>query len=134
MLYHTLKILHIISATLLLASIVYSCRLWMMTKDRAQTSIASQKIQRQTWTLFIPFAIFQLATGFTMISLKQYDISEFWIVGSISGFMVLIVSWFSFLYLLLTSSQTTKKLQIIMLIVSSITLLFMIFFMVNKIT
>lgn len=134
MLYNTLKILHIISASLLLVGIVQNFLLWLGTNNRMTHIFASQKIQRQTWTMFIPFVIFQLATGFTMISVRQYDLSEFWIVGSISGFIVLIASWFSFLYLLLTSSQTKKKLQVMMLIISGITLLFMIFLMVNKIT
>lgn len=133
MFYDILKILHIIGATLLLSSIFCSFWVWLNTK---KSNSSLQTIQTQTWALFIPTAIFQLATGFTMISLKQYDLSEFWIIGSMSGFMVLIISWFSFLYLLFTSSLKNrfyKLLQITLLMASGITLLFMIFLMANKI-
>ncbi len=122
MLYNALKILHIMSAALLLTSIVYTFKLWL--------THSLEKIQLQTWGLFIPTAIFQLATGFTMISLKQYNLSDIWIIGSLGGFMVLIISWFGFLYLL---STRAKKLQIALLATACITLLVMIFLMANKI-
>ncbi len=133
MFYDILKILHIISATLLLASMVYTFKLWL---DSTNADCSLQKIQIQTLTLFVPTAMFQLATGFTMISLKHYEMSEFWIMGSMSGFMILIISWFSFLYLIFTVSLKNrfyKLLQITLLLITSITLLFMIFLMANKI-
>ncbi len=128
MFYETLKILHIISASLLLMSVFSTFKLWQ--------TLSLEKIQTQTWTLFIPAAIFQLASGFTMISLKHYDLSEYWIIGSMSGFMVLIISWFGFLYLLFTLSLKNRFyriLQMTLLLISGITLLFMIFLMTNKI-
>ncbi len=100
MLYNTLKILHILSAALVVTSIIYCCHLWLKQKP-------SHTIQIQTWRTIIPFALFQLATGFTMISLKQYNLSEFWIIGSILGFVVVICSWFGFLYCVIASQQST---------------------------
>lgn len=133
MFYDILKILHIISAALLFVSIVCVSTLWLNSKN---PNSSSETIQTQTWALFIPTAIFQLASGFTMISLKHYDLSEFWIIGSMSGFMVLIISWFGFLYLLFSSPPKNRfysMLQIALLVTIGITLLFMIFLMTNKI-
>lgn len=139
MLYNILKFLHILSATLLLISIVYCCRIWLSTKSINETMAISQQIQSQTWLIIIPFALFQLATGFTMINLKHYDSSEFWIIGSIIGFIILIGSWFSFIYFLLSSQQSTKhfkffrRTQFVMLLMCSLTLLCMIFLMANRV-
>jgi uncharacterized membrane protein len=139
MLYHTLKILHIMGAMLLLTSMGYSLKLWITQKSIQPQNTMVQNLQKQTWLLVIPFAVFQLATGFTMISLNRYDLSEFWIKGSIGGFIVLIASWFSFLCALTKSQQSSKYhsrydiLPIIMLVTSGMTLLIMIFLMANKI-
>ena len=130
MFYHILKILHIISAALILMSVITTIKLWL-------TSASLQKIQAQTWMLFIPATIFQLVSGFTMISFIQDELSDFWMIASMGGFMVFIISWFSFLYLVFTSSPNTgnrftKLLQIIFIIVTSVSLLFMIFLMTDK--
>jgi len=133
MFYDILKILHIISASLLLMSVIHAFRLWL-THFRSHQSIRVN--DAIGWALFLPTAIFQLASGFTMISLKQYAMSEFWIIGSMSSFMVLIISWFSFLYLLFTAppkNRFNEALQITLLLTTGITLLVMIFLMANKI-
>lgn len=134
MFYDILKILHIISASLMLSSVIYTSLIVIRARNNKDSSL--QPIQTQTWALFIPTAIFQLASGFTMISVKHYDMSEFWIIGSMSGFMVLIISWFGFLYLLVSSPSKNLfyfMLQITLLLTTGITLLFMIFLMTNKI-
>jgi uncharacterized membrane protein len=139
MFYDILKILHIISAALLLVSFIYTFNFWLTSfrrNDMTGTNSSLQPMQTQTWALFIPTAIFQLASGFTMVSLKHYDLSEFWIIGSMSGFMMLILSWFGFLYLLFSSPPKNlfySMLQITLLLTTGITLLFMIFLMTNKI-
>jgi hypothetical protein len=138
MLYDILKTLHIISATLLLTSVVYTFKLWLTSNKLAFTHDSLLSIQRQTWMLFIPTTLFQLASGFMMISLKQFEPSEFWIIGSVGGFVVLVISWFSFLYLLFNSSFTLAKnlyhkLQIVLLIVTGMTLLFVMFLMTSQI-
>jgi uncharacterized membrane protein len=135
MLYNCLKILHIISATLLLTGLVYSYRLWRTAHD---SSLVLDSIQKQTWALILPAAIFQLATGFTLISLKHYELSAVWIRGSVIGFIVVMGSWFAFLYFLFASQEAGKeiffkRLQSFSLIICSIAILSMIFFMANKI-
>jgi len=150
MIYNFLKILHIFSATLLITSIAYSFFIW---RDRFTSprvgAIISNRIQTQTWIIILPVALFQMATGFTMLSLQEDDLSQLWIVGSIIGFIVFIASWFSFIYFLLLSQQVPidregyraagqryryfRRAQSFMLMVCAGALLIMIFFMANKV-
>ena len=81
MLYYTFKILHILTATLLLVSMVVGCYQWYLSQNK-------YLLQVQTWTRIIPLALFQLLSGFTMISLKQYSLSEFWIGASLISFLI----------------------------------------------
>jgi uncharacterized membrane protein len=147
MLYYSLKILHVISAALLLASIGYCYHLWARAKEAKTLTNASNQIQVQTWLIILPVTIFQLATGFTMISLKHDDFSQSWIIGSIIGFIIVIGSWFSFIYGLTLSQQLTvqsqntdsikfrlyRRLQSVMLFLCAAALFIMIFLMANKI-
>ncbi len=144
MLYNSLKILHILSATLVLTSILYSFHLWRLMLQQDKTSIA-ERIQTQTAFVIIPFALIQLATGFTMIGLDQAHFSRFWISGSIMSFIVAIMSWLGFMYFLLLSQQIDlasqnnpseqkqyRRTQIMLLLLCALGLLSMLFFMANK--
>jgi uncharacterized membrane protein len=152
MLYICLKILHIISAALLLTSMGYSYHLWKYTQTPRDGAIRSQRIQTLTWLIIIPLALIQLATGFTMISINNEDLSQLWISGSVIGFITVIGGWFSFIYFLLLSQQIEvsrddaafgqwsqqglfyRRIQSIMLSVCALSILVMIFFMANKVT
>jgi uncharacterized membrane protein len=151
MIYNLLKILHIISATLLLTSIAYSFMMWRDRYSSARVgAIISSRIQTQTWVVIIPVALFQMASGFTMLSLQEDDLSQLWIVGSIVGFIVFIASWFSFIYFLLLAQQVPidsdahgsagqrykffRRAQSFMLMICAGALLSMVFFMSNKVT
>src|SRR5579864_3245356 len=105
MLYIYLKIFHIISASAVLVSIVYSYHLWRSIHSN-NLGIISDRIQKQTSLIIIPFAVLQLATGFTMISLKRYSWHEFWLGGSVISFITAIVSWFGFIYFLLLDRKS----------------------------
>lgn len=143
MLYNSLKILHIISATLVLTSIAYSFHLWRSMLQRNNIQI-SDRIQTQTAFIIIPFALVQLATGFTMIGLDEPSFSHFWISGSVISFIVAILSWLGFMYFLLLSQQVTvsvdrrprlkryRRLQRLLLLLCALGLLSMVFFMANK--
>jgi hypothetical protein len=89
-----------------------------------------------------------MATGFTMLSLQEDDLSQLWIVGSIVGFVIFIASWFSFIYFLLLAQQVPvesdgdssggrfkffRRAQSFMLAISAGALLCMVFFMSNKV-
>ncbi len=143
MIYFYLKILHILSASCVLTSMMYSFHLWRSIDGHNLVTIA-QRIQKQTALIIMPFALFQLATGFTMMSLKRYPWESFWISGSLTSFITAIVSWFGFIYFLLLSQQATiqpnpstprthyRRLQSCMLLLSALGLLSMVFFMANK--
>ena len=143
MLYNYLKIIHIISASFVLTSIVYSFHLWRSIHAHNLASIC-ERIQKQTLLVIVPFAVLQLATGFSMISMKRYNIQDDWVGGSVIGFITAIASWFGFIYFLLLSQQfpirsnrqnstmRLRRLQSIMLLFCAFGLLSMIFFMSNK--
>jgi uncharacterized membrane protein len=145
MLYDCLKIFHIISATLLITSMAYSYNLWRYMHSPRVNAIISDRIQTQTWLIIIPVAIIQLATGFTMISLQNEDLSQSWIIGSVVGFIMLVAGWFAFLYFLLLAQQAPagrhqsagrekffRRAQSVTLFICASALLCMIFFMANK--
>ncbi len=139
MLYIYLKILHILSASCVLTSMAYSFHLW-----RSHATLNAERIQKQTSLIIIPFAVLQLASGFTLISLQRYDWHQFWISGSILSFIAALVSWFGFIYFLLQSQQLTvstqhhsqprryRHYQALLLLGCALSLFCMIFFMANK--
>ena len=124
MLYSSLKIVHILSATLLLMGIAASMRFWFTNRDPVYLS---EKIQAKTIQVIVPFALLQLVTGFTMISLKHYALSETWIQGSLMSFVVLIASWFAFLFI------SSRQWQKIFLSVCLVAIGCMIFLMANTV-
>lgn len=126
MLFYYLKILHVLSAGLLLTSLFFCLHQWLRKSCTAQ-----DHIQQQTWIIIIPFALFQLITGFTMISLQHYDFSSLWVKGSVISFLLLIAAWFTFIYLFLSSRL--RKLQYVMLAICGLALLSMVFLMANRI-
>lgn len=146
--YNCLKIFHILSAVLLLTSMAYCYRLWRNVQTQRESEIASQNIQTQTWRIIIPATLIQLATGFTMLSLKPMGLSQYWIMGSVVGFITAIGSWFSFVYFLLLSQQLMtqqndtpllankfkffRRAQSAMLMLCGFALISMIFLMANR--
>ena len=152
MLYICLKILHILSAALLLTCMGYSYSLWKNMQSQRDGAIRSERIQTLTWLVIMPLAIIQLATGFTMISINHEDISQLWISGSVIGFLIVIGGWLTFVYFLLLSQQIEikryphfsagpwsqrelfyRRIQSMMLSVCALSILVMIFFMANKV-
>lgn len=124
MIYNDLKIIHILSASLLLMSFFLSSSSFFKTKN------SSNYLQKQTILSMIPLAIFQLFSGFTMLSLQSISLTPFWVKGSLLGFMVLIVSWITFIFF---AHKSKKKSAITFLIISLVSLLSMIFLMSSKI-
>lgn len=147
--YTILKMLHLISAAVLLTAIIYCYTLWKKSSNPRFMEIASQQIQTQTWLVILPAAFFQIMTGFTMISLKHLNYSDVWITNSIVGFIVMMGSWLSFIYFLTLSQQLVtehknkesmtfkfkffRRIQSTLLIACLASLFSMIFFMANKV-
>jgi uncharacterized membrane protein len=109
MTYDSLKIIHIVSASLLLSVLGYSYHLWRNTRTLRDSAVRFARIQTLTWLLILPLALMQLASGGMMISMKHEDLSQTWISASLTGFVLLIVAWFSFIYFLLLSQQMASQ-------------------------
>lgn len=142
MLYNSLKFIHIISATIVFTSMLYSAHLWRLMLYK-NTSRLTDRIQTQTALIIVPFALLQLATGFTLISVQHYAFTDGWISGSLISFILVLLSWFGFLYFLLLAQQATfpahphrlkryRHLQRLLLGLCGFSLLSMLFFMANK--
>jgi len=148
MIYDYLKILHIISASLVLGSILYSYQLWI-TMQRAEHPFQFfTRIQKQTALIIVPATLIQLATGFTLISLQHYPLTEWWIGTSIVGFVILVTSWLAFVWFLAVSLQHSpesphasrrrhsfyRHAQSVMLLLCGLAIALMIFSMANRFT
>jgi uncharacterized membrane protein len=150
--YILIKILHILSAALLITGMGYSYHLWRHTRSPRDGAIRNEHIQTLTWLIILPLAIIQFVTGFLMISLKNEALSQTWIIGSILGFVIAIGGWISFIYSLLLSQQVEirdnaaqpvrpwgerrlyyRRVQSLLLTVCALAMLVMIFLMANKV-
>jgi hypothetical protein len=127
MLYDSLKIVHILAATLVVGCMVHSYFLWK-TKNTA----LFKYIEIETWFLIVPLAAIQLLIGFTMLSLHHEELGQFWVRGSIVAFLIGIGSWIGFVCLLLLE-RSRRRLESSFLSLSAIAFLSMIFLMANKI-
>jgi len=150
MLYSCLKIIHILGATVLLMTMAYCIRLWREIQFPQHNSDCFDRIQSLTWLVIVPVSLILLVTGFTIISVQHESFSQLWVTGSALGFIVLIASWFSFIYFLVLSLQTSDQMQgpshsfakfkflrhaqSVLLSLCAISIFTMIFFMANKIT
>ena len=145
--YYCLKIVHILCAALLITSIGHSYRLWRMMHSSPNPSLLAERIQTQTSLCIIPLAVLQLASGFMIMSLQHYHYSELWVMGSVIGFIVVIGTWFSFIYFLVLSQQLIantaqdashpkyklfRRIQFMMLSLCACALVSMIFLMANR--
>ena len=151
MLYECLKILHVSSASALTASLAYSFYLWRHLRSPRDGAIRLRAIQTLTFFLIMPLAILQLLSGCAMISVQRIDTTQLWISGSFAGFIVLVASWFGFLYFLLLAQQMAKSMpagdqrsasaqavyyrrwQALLLAICLLALLSMVFLMANKV-
>lgn len=148
MAYEYLKILHIISASLIIGSILYSYRIWLAMPHSHNRFALFARIQKQTAYIIIPATLIQLGSGFTLISLQHYTMSDWWIGTSLLGFSLLVVSWVTFVYFLYISEQDIAKndaaagqgkqfahrAQSLMLMLCALSVVIMIFAMANRFT
>lgn len=125
--YNCIKIIHIMSAALLMLALIHSYLLW---RPQIKKEIIADRIHKITWYMVIPVGLFQLLTGFMMMSLQHYDYSEIWIKGSTISFAMMMISWMGFNYCLISSS---RRKQTIFLHICLMSLLSMIFFMSSRV-
>lgn len=126
-LYDFIKLFHFISAAILLLSFCYSSGLWLCFNKGAL-----DRILTQTASVIIPCALFQLITGFTLVSLKRSELPLYWIEACIIGFIVAMGMWFLFIYIYSFFSHKIQPVWLsITLIACALSLLFLVFLMSN---
>lgn len=101
MLYLWLKLIHIISSTLLFGTgIGTACTLFFAHKSRDTQTIATatRYVVFADWTFTCPSGIIQPITGFWMIYLAGYSFTSFWIWGGMIGYLIAGICWFPVVY------------------------------------
>jgi hypothetical protein len=126
--YNCIKIFHIVSASLLLTSMIYS---YLSVKSAKNTETTVNFLQNSAFMIVLPLAVIQLFSGFIMLSLKQTELTQLWVKGSIVGFIIGITSWFGWCYFM-QSNKYPKFTHTGLLITSILGLLTMLFFMTTR--
>ena len=102
MLYLTLKTIHIISSTILfgtgLGSAFYFLRA-QQSKNINALYFAAKNVVLADWIFTTPAVIIQPITGFWMIYLLHYPLDSFWIVASITLYVVTGLCWIPVVYI-----------------------------------
>ena len=125
--YNLLKIIHIISASGFLAGCGSQALSW------TRKALTAHRAIFQTAAIILPTALFQLTSGCILISLHHPQLIEPYILMALSGFTGFILSWFGFIYILL-SQPSARRTQGGFLIFSVLTLITMVFAMSNMVS
>lgn len=125
MTYFTIKIIHVTSAALLISVILQTIYLWRTEK------INFTSVQKRALCFVGPMSLVQLISGFNLISIKNYPPQAFWVAGSITSFILFILTWFIFIFSLFFPRRLKTQFSSLILAVSFIIL--MVFFMSSRI-
>ena len=102
MIYLTFKIIHIISASILFGTGLGTA-LYMLIVNSSNNIALIAKATRQVvladWIFTFSSGVVQALTGFVMIYLKGYQLSQLWIVGSIIGYVIAGCCWLPVVWL-----------------------------------
>ncbi len=107
--YDTLKILHILGATLVLSSLAYCIALWHAMPNADNSYVLFARIQKQTALIIMPLGTLQLLSGVTLISLQHTALGLPWLYLSFAGFIGLMTCWLGFMYCLTMAQQNTLQ-------------------------
>lgn len=102
MLYLYLKLIHIISSTILFGTgLGTACVMVFAHRTRDVKIIAntSQYVVFADWIFTTSSGIVQPVTGFWMVYLSGYSWSSLWIWGAIVGYLIAAFCWFPVVYL-----------------------------------
>ena len=136
-LYCFFKMLHILSAVLLLAGVFYAeLSRWISSKNtegiqdtRSCNGVCASNLKIALFWV-MPFGVLQVLSGFMIMSVQRYSYHTLWIQGTFIGFFCLSLLWCCCLYFQ-CQSQTRPfgGLKILM----GIILLILLFLMANRI-
>lgn len=96
MLYAWIKIIHIISASVLFGTGLGTAFYMFyvnLGNDVKLIAKATAQVVIADWLFTLSSGIIQAITGFILIYLKGYSLSSFWILGSILGYLIAGACW-----------------------------------------
>ncbi|WP_342220192.1 DUF2269 domain-containing protein [Rickettsiella endosymbiont of Miltochrista miniata] len=96
MLYAWIKILHIISASVLFGTgLGTAFYMFYVNQQKNITLIAkaTSAVVVADWLFTATSGVMQASTGYILIYLKGYSLTSFWILGSILGYIIAVVCW-----------------------------------------
>jgi uncharacterized membrane protein len=112
MLYFWLKLIHILSATILfgtgLGSAFYMFRAHLSSDDRA-IAFASRNVVIADWIFTTPAVIIQPITGFALMYVMGYPIVTPWILWSLGLFILTGVCWIPVVWLQIQIHRFAKE-------------------------
>jgi uncharacterized membrane protein len=102
MLYLWLKLIHIMSSTILFGTgIGTACNMFLahQTRDTYIIATTARYVVFADWIFTSTSGVIQPVTGFWMIYLAGYSLKLFWIWGAIIGYLIATMCWFPVVYL-----------------------------------
>lgn len=102
MLYIWLKLIHIISSTILFGTgIGTACNMFLAhrTRDIYIIATTTRYVVLADWIFTSTSGIIQPVTGFWMVYLAGYSLTTFWIWGAFIGYLIAALCWFPVVYL-----------------------------------
>jgi uncharacterized membrane protein len=102
MLYAWIKIIHIISASILFGTgLGTAFYMFYVNRQNDVTLIAkaTAEVVIADWLFTAPSGIIQALTGFILIYLKGYSLLSLWVLGSIVGYLIAGICWLPVVWL-----------------------------------
>ena len=102
MLYEWIKILHVISASVLFGTGLGTAFYMLYVnqqKDVALIAKATADVVMADWCFTMTSGIIQAITGFILIYLKGYSFLSFWVLASIVGYVIAGLCWLPVVWL-----------------------------------
>lgn len=102
MLYFWLKLIHIMSSTILFGTgIGTACNMYLAHKTRDTYIIATtaRYVVFADWIFTGTSGFLQPLTGFWMVYLMGYPLASLWIWGAVVGYVIAALCWFPVVYL-----------------------------------
>ncbi|MBV8802240.1 MAG: DUF2269 domain-containing protein [Gammaproteobacteria bacterium] len=102
MIYVWLKILHVVSASILFGTSMGTAFYMFYVNLQNNISLivkATYAVVIANWLFTMTSGVVQVMTGFSMIYLKGYSFKSLWIIGSIIGYFIAIICWLPIVWL-----------------------------------
>jgi uncharacterized membrane protein len=102
MLYAWIKILHIISASVLFGTGLGTAFYMLyvnLQKDVALIAKATTAVVIADWLFTATSGVIQAVSGFVLVYLKGYSLLSLWVFGSIAGYMIAGICWLPVVWL-----------------------------------